>query len=60
MDRLEARRVCAGKSCGHLLELDTRPGWIGIAVYDPYEICPIRLIQLAGDLDRDPLTRTRR
>src|SRR6516162_2257085 len=60
MDRLETRRVGAGKSCWHVLELDTRPGRIGIGVDDPHEVGAVRPIQLAGDLDRDRLARARR
>src|SRR5580704_17463917 len=60
MDRLEAGRVGAGKSFGYILELDARPGRIGVAMDDPHQIGPIRTIQLAGDLDRYPLARTRR
>jgi hypothetical protein len=60
MDRLEARRVGPGKSCWHILELDARPGWIGVRVDDPYEVSTIRPIQLAGDFDRDSLARARR
>jgi hypothetical protein len=50
----------AGKSCGRILELDARPGRIGVGMDDPHKIGPIRPIQLAGDLDRYPLARTRR
>jgi hypothetical protein len=60
MDRLESGRVGAGKSYGHILELDARPGRIGVGMNDPHKIGPIRPIQLAGDLDRYTLARTRR
>jgi hypothetical protein len=36
MDRLEARRVGAGESCGHILELDAWPDRIGIGMNDPH------------------------
>ena len=49
MDRLETRRVGAGKSCRHMLELDARPGRIGVGVDNLHEVGPIRPIQLTGD-----------
>jgi hypothetical protein len=60
MNRLEARGVGAGESCGDLRELDAWGGGIGVGVYDLYEIGPVRPIQLAGDLDRDPFAGARR
>src|SRR6516162_523631 len=60
MDRLETRRVGAGKSRWHVLELDTRPGRIGIGVDDPHEVGAVRPIKLTGDLDRYRLARARR
>ena len=60
MDRLEARRVDAGESRGHIMKLDAWPDRIGIGMNDPDKIGAIRPIQLAGDLDCDPLARTRR
>ena len=60
MDRLEARRVVAGKSGWHLLELNAGPGRIGVGVDDPHQVGAVRPIQLAGDLDCDPLARARR
>ena len=53
MDRLEARGIGAGKGYWDILELDARPGRIGIAVDDPHQVSSIRPIQLAGNLDSD-------
>ena len=60
MDRLGTRRVGAGKGGGHIGELDARSSRIGVGMDDPDEIGAIGLIQLAGNLDRDPLAGTRR
>ena len=60
MHRLEPRRIGTGKRGGNLLEFEARPGRIGVAVDDPDQVRPVRLGELAGHLDGDPLARSRR
>ena len=42
------------------LEFEARPGRIGVAVDDPDQVRPVRLGELAGHLDGNPLARSRR
>jgi len=60
MDGLKTGVVSAGETGRDLLELDARSHRIGVAVIDAHQIGPIRLIQLAGDLDRNLLAGTSR
>jgi hypothetical protein len=60
MHVLEPRRISSRKLGGYLLELEARPGRIGIAMDDPNQVGLVRLAELAGHLHGDPLARTRR
>ena len=60
MHVLEPRRISSRKLGGYLLELEARPGRIGIAVDDPNQVGLVRLAELAGHLHGDPLARARR
>ena len=60
MDGLETGVVSAGEIGRDLFELDARSRRIGVAVNDAHQIGPIRLVQLAGDLDRNLLAGTSR
>jgi len=60
MDGLETGGVGAGETGRNFLELDTRSRRIGVAVNDAHQIGPVRLVQLAGDLNRNLLAGTSR
>src|SRR6516165_11598167 len=60
MQRLEPRSVNSGKRGRNLLEFNTRPARVGVAVDDADEVRAIGIAEFAGYLHRDRLTRTGR
>ena len=59
MHGLKPRWISARETGFYLVDLEPRPGRVGIAMDDPNEVGVIGLVPLTGDLDRDPLARPR-